>query len=179
MNNYIQIYNSIISNDYCDELREKFDSFPFNQDVEQGPMSFTQINLNSHPEWNEDVKKLSYFFTKSIEQYKKDCAIGDEMWPSSYAFEEFRMKRYLANGKDQFGPHVDAVSKETAIRFLVFFLYLDDNDKGETAFPQLGLASPCKKGSLLMFPPLWPWLHAGNKPIDKSKYIVGSYLHYK
>ena len=26
--------------DYCDELREKFDSFPFNQDVEQGPMSF-------------------------------------------------------------------------------------------------------------------------------------------
>jgi hypothetical protein len=65
-------------------------------------MSFTQINLNSHPEWNEDVKKLSYFFTKSIEQYKKDCAIGDEMWPSSYAFEEFRMKRYLANGKDQF-----------------------------------------------------------------------------
>ena len=81
MNNYIQIYNNVVSNDYCDELREKFDSFPFNQDVEQGPMSFTQINFNSHPEWNEDVKKLSYFFTKSIEQYKKDCAISDEMWP--------------------------------------------------------------------------------------------------
>ena len=32
---------------------------------------------------------------------------------------------------------------------------------------------------LLMFPPLWPWLHAGNKPIDKPKYILGSYLHYK
>ena len=40
MNNYIQIYNNVVSDDYCDELREKFDSFPFNQDVEQGPMSW-------------------------------------------------------------------------------------------------------------------------------------------
>jgi len=29
-----------------------------------------------------------------------------------------------------------------------------------------------------MFPPLWPWLHAGLKPIDKPKYMLGSYLHY-
>jgi len=29
-----------------------------------------------------------------------------------------------------------------------------------------------------MFPPMWPWLHAGQKPINKPKYIVGSYLHY-
>jgi len=70
------------------------------------------------------------------------------------------------------------VSLASVIRFLVFFVYLDDNEKGETAFPQLGVASPCKKGSLLMFPPLWPWLHAGLKPIDKPKYMLGSYLHY-
>jgi len=25
---------------------------------------------------------------------------------------------------------------------------------------------------------MWPWLHAGTKPIDKPKYIIGSYLHY-
>jgi hypothetical protein len=29
-----------------------------------------------------------------------------------------------------------------------------------------------------MFPPLWPWLHQGMKPIDKPKYMIGSYLHY-
>jgi len=67
---------------------------------------------------------------------------------------------------------------ESAKRFLVFFIYLDDNERGETNFPQLGLASPCKQGSLLMFPPLWPWVHAGMKPVKKSKYMIGSYLHY-
>jgi hypothetical protein len=25
---------------------------------------------------------------------------------------------------------------------------------------------------------MWPWLHAGELPIDKPKYIIGSYLHY-
>ena len=38
--------------------------------------------------------------------------------------------------------------------------------------------SPCKRGSALLFPPMWPWAHAGTKPINKPKYIVGSYLHY-
>ena len=23
-----------------------------------------------------------------------------------------------------------------------------------------------------------PWLHAGTKPVDKPKYIIGGYLHY-
>ena len=183
MNNYIQIYNNVLSDNYCDELREKFDSAgilnpPSIESFDQGPMSFSQINLNQHPEWGEDIKKLTTIFTKYINQYKQDCAITPEMWPNSYAFEEIRLKRYLNNNKDEFAPHVDAVSLASVIRFLVFFVYLDDNEKGETAFPQLGVASPCKKGSLLMFPPLWPWLHAGLKPIDKPKYMLGSYLHY-
>ena len=180
MNNYIQIYNNVLSNEYCDELKAKFDSCIYHESLDQGPMSFSQINLNKYPyiQWDKDIKKLTTIFTKYINQYKQDCAITPEMWPNSYAFEEIRLKRYLNNNKDEFAPHVDAVSLASGIRFLVFFVYLDDNEKGETAFPQLGVASPCKKGSLLMFPPLWPWLHAGLKPIDKPKYMLGSYLHY-
>ena len=53
-----------------------------------------------------------------------------------------------------------------------------NNEGGMTTFPLINKGSPCKGGSLLMFPPLWPWLHAGTKPIDKPKYIIGSYLHY-
>ena len=65
------------------------------------------------------------------------------------------------------------------IRFLVFFLYLTTNEKGGTVFPSISdIVSPCRQGSLLMFPPAWPWLHQGMKPIIQPKYIVGSYLHY-
>ena len=57
-------------------------------------------------------------------------------------------------------------------------IYLDDNEEGGTHFPQMGATSPCKKGSMLMFPSLWTHLHAGLKPIQKPKYILGSYLHF-
>ena len=59
---------------------------------------------------------------------------------------------------------------------MVTFIY--DNKKGKTIFPNLDVEIECKQGSLLMFPPMWPWLHAGQKPSRVSKYIMQSYLHY-
>ena len=58
------------------------------------------------------------------------------------------------------------------------FLYLANNKKGKTTFPNLDVEIECKQGSLLIFPPMWPWLHAGQKPTKTSKYIMQSYLHY-
>ena len=100
------------------------------------------------------------------------------MFPSRYGFEEFRLKRYLPNDIDEFRNHVDVSNYENARRFLVFFLYLDDNEKGHTTFPQSNISVQPKAGRILMFPPMWTHLHAGTKPVDKPKYIIGSYLHY-
>ena len=180
MNNYIQIYKDVLDPSYCQDLIHRFETNKHHYEShDKGPMSFTQINFNQHLEYQEDVEQLSNVYSKYVNQYKKDCAISQEQWPEQYAFEQIRLKRYLPNDKDEFRPHVDSINSVSAMRFLVFFIYLDDNDRGETNFPQLGLASPCKQGSLLMFPPLWPWLHAGMKPVNKPKYMIGSYLHYR
>ena len=88
------------------------------------------------------------------------------------------MKRYLPNDKDEFQEHVDVGDYASARRFLVFFLYLNDNEGGETSFSEYGLKVKPKTGSLLMFPPTWTYLHTGHKPIKLPKYIIGSYLHY-
>ena len=98
--------------------------------------------------------------------------------PVSYIIEPVRMKRYVANDYDEFKQHVDVNQKTNCTRFLVFFIYLDNNIKGKTIFPNLSREIDCKKGSLLIFPPMWPWLHAGQKAARKSKYIMQSYLHY-
>ena len=60
-----------------------------------------------------------------------------------------------------------------ARRFLLCMLYLNDIDEGgETEFINLvkpGTYIPYliqpKRGRLLMFPPMWPWPHAGLKPV--------------
>ena len=74
MNNYIQIYKNVISDKYCDELITKFESESNanKETYDQGPMSFTQVNLNKSL-WQDDISNLSSVFTKYLQQYKNDC----------------------------------------------------------------------------------------------------------
>jgi hypothetical protein len=99
------------------------------------------------------------------------------MWPDKYGYETIRMKRYLANDYDRFDYHVDVKDYATARRFLAFFIYLNDVEEGgETEF-LFGRVKP-KMGRLVMFPPMWPWFHAGQKPVSGTKYFIQSYCHY-
>ena len=98
--------------------------------------------------------------------------------PEKYALEPFKMKKYEPNGVDEFGWHVDVNSRNNMERFLAFFLYLSDNEEGKTEFPYQNMPTDCVKGSMVIFPPMWPWYHRGTKPIKVPKYFMGSYLLY-
>ena len=179
METYIRKYDNVITPELCDSLIERFENSPEQYEKQkQGEMSFTQIHLLKHKEWSDDAGIIAKSLMEQVDSYKKSCNIIGNMWPEKFSLEPLRLKRYLPDGTDQFGNHVDVNSHDSARRFLVFFLYLDDNEKGSTSFPQHDIKSVCQKGSCLIFPPMWPWLHAGEKPINKPKYIVGSYLHY-
>jgi len=122
MNNYIQIYKDVLDPSYCKDLIHRFEKNTEHHEThEQGPMSFTQINFNQHLEYQDDVEKLSSVYNQYVNQYKKDCVIHKTQWPIQYAYEQIRLKRYLANDKDEFAPHVDAVNYESARRFLVLY----------------------------------------------------------
>ena len=70
MNNYIQIYKNVIEPEYCDEIVEKFESnTDQHENYDQGPMSFTQINLNMNG-WDADVSKLSQIYVKYMNKIK-------------------------------------------------------------------------------------------------------------
>ena len=113
-----------------------------------------------------------------VGKYKEDIKPS---WPDKHGFESPRIKRYMPNDTDEFRNHVDVNTNKNCVRFLVFFLYLVDNEAGQTVINPIGgdqVISPCKKGSVLCFPPMWTHPHAGLKPVRDPKYIVGSYLHY-
>ena len=149
-------------------------------------ISFKQINLHDLNDWNSIENGMLEVFQDYIIRYKTDCSIKNKQWPQSYGYEAIRMKRYLPNDYDRFDPHVDVLNYETARRFLTFFIYLNDVDEGgETKFLNLNkegtyipLTVNPKRGRLLMFPPMWPWYHAGLKPLSGEKYLIQSYCHY-
>jgi hypothetical protein len=180
MNNFIQTYENVVSEEFSKQLIAMFEENT--QQHEEISLdehrSFTQITIHNHPEWAPFSDKLQETFFEYISKYMDDCKITERMFPQEFAFEQFRMKRYMPNDVDEFQAHVDVGNHETARRFLVFFLYLDDNKEGHTTFPQWGVSVQPAVGRMVMFPPMWTHLHAGIKPVEKPKYIIGSYLHY-
>ena len=178
MDNYIRCYENAVTNEFCDLLTTKFESQYFEH--EEWPKDkpfFTQTNLQKSGLWGDEVSHLKDVFEKYIKVYKKECEVDNNQWPSSFGLEPFRIKRYLPDGQN-FPPHVDVNTKNNCSRFLAFFLYLTNNKEGSTIFTKHDVSSSCTKGSLLIFPPNWIYLHSGEKCVETNKYIVGSYAHY-
>jgi len=193
MKDFIQTYDNVLDRQTCNTLIEKFDKCGDNQlgssKRAKPGRQFTEILFRE----NMDVFKDEYevclnAFSSIIERYKKDCEIGDiglpseqaqpyqALWPQKYGMEGIKIKRYLDNDIDMFNWHVDVNDGVSNQRFLAFFIYLDDNEAGTTQFVHKEI--DCAAGSALLFPPLWNYLHRGNKPIKKPKYLLQSYLHY-
>jgi len=187
MDNLIRIYDDVLDKISCEEIIEKFEDFHkryetvFQQDGEN-IISFEQLRINDYDSWNSINTGLLKLFQEHVVKYKIDCRVEPEMWPKKFGFEAIRMKRYLANDYDRFDPHVDVLDYDSARRFLAFFVYLNDVPiAGETNFCSRTMIQKSiqpKRGRLLIFPPMWPWFHAGLKPLGDKKYIIHSYCHY-
>jgi hypothetical protein len=164
----------------CQELIKGFEARVADQVIRQGEGSaprFTEINLTQC--WPEGHELAFAAILPAFEAYSRDMQITPAQWPEDLAFEELRMKRYWPDGGDEFPDHVDVGDHASARRFLAALLYLNDvEDGGATEFPLWEQQIQPRAGSVLVFPPLWPWLHAGRPPISGPKYILSTYLHY-
>ena len=180
-NNYIKTYDNVFTQQQCQHLIDKFEDSASQQvkTILEGHMSFTEINTSMFDDWKPYTDIIFPKFRQLIDNYIKDVKIDDtKQWPERFGFEQVRFKKYEPNGEDEFKTHVDVTNYNSARRFLVFFMYLNDNIGGETIFPDFDISIKPETGKVLMFPPLWPFRHAGKKPINQPKYIIGSSLHY-
>ena len=191
MDNLIQVYDDVIDKDSCNTLIGKFETHEEQHETvyqEDGDekIAFKQLQMIQFKEWESVQSGMLELFQDYIVRYKIDCNIKTKQWPTEYGYEAIRMKRYLNNDSDRFDPHVDVLNYETSRRFLAFFIYINDVDEGgETKFLNFqkpGTFIPFtvtpKRGRLLMFPPMWPWYHAGLKSESGNKYLIHSYCHY-
>ena len=180
---YVKVYDSMVDDDVCEKIIENFHKSEYSYtDREQRP-SFSELNISQRFMkndllWINIQNKLTDVFADTTELYMKQLDVSAD-FPAKYAFEEHRLKMYDNNQYDQFKPHVDVGDYNSARRFLVLFLYLNDvNQGGETNFPRLNYQVMPKCGRISVFPATWQWRHAGLPPVSNKKYIVGTYLHY-
>ena len=183
---YIKTYDGILPEGYCEHIINKFEEDLGNQveTVLEGHRSFTEININQHEHWKEVENLMLNLVQDNLKRYMTDNCIDVMAWPAKVGYEQFRMKRYMPNDKDEIQFHVDVQDHASARRFLVFFFYLNDvAEGGETAFAMNRESNPHfqvkpEAGKLLVFPPLLTHPHIAKRPISGPKYIIGGYLHY-
>lgn len=173
----VRVYPDVLSGAQCEALIDGFEDRAGQHLIHTGD-GYRFAELNVTQAWQEAHEEAFSAVLPWFEQYTRDLAIGPQQWPEDLAFEELRIKRYRPGG-DEFEDHVDVINHATARRFLAALLYLNDvDDGGETEFDLWGQRIIPRAGSLLLFPPLWPWLHAGRQPVSGPKYILSTYLHY-
>ena len=204
MDNLIRIYDDILSPQRCQYLIDKFEA---HSEMHEKQMtgnygtgqakekSLTRLNLMKSKDtpFREDLKYIGGMFFEIVERYAKDCSLKPFQFPKKFGLEPFTIKRYLPNNDEEFPQHIDVSGGEYLNRFLVMFVYLVNNDEGQTEISLKSeykgkdyelskkgsiISSPCKQGSILIFPPYWPWVHTGVAPAKTAKYILGTYCKY-
>lgn len=75
--------------------------------------------------------------------------------------------------------HAESDCHNHSVRLATYILYLNDVDTGgETEFLYLSKRVPAKQGTLVIFPPNYPWAHRGNPPLDGTKYIMTGWVEF-
>jgi prolyl 4-hydroxylase len=172
---YIAVFDDAVSPAACRELVERFEAFPEKEVLErEGGYRFAEVDVTRH--WPDQHKALIPAFVSCFNRYQ--LRVNARFWPPRFSFEHMRLKRYLANGRDSFSPHVDVMGQAAARRFMTAILYLNAVEGGETVFPGLDIAVAPAPGKLIAFPPLWLFPHAGLPPRSGPKYILHTYLCY-
>ena len=183
MERFIKTYPKRLLKSECDGIIEWFELMDEQKKITQTTLSghrkFSEVNLNNFRDITLNLQlKIYEILDATFEEYKRDVNIHQKVFPDNSVWEELRIKRYGTN-TDNFLDHVDVGNYDSARRFLVFFIYLNDVDfGGETEFPELNLTISPECGRILVFPATWTYLHRGNTPISNDKYILGSYKHY-
>lgn len=182
LNDLIHVYENALESNICEFLISLFEQVPDKHERydNDGKPNFTQFNLTENRDLTPEVSQVHNHIIKKIFEYRDKYYefVNDSVFPKEHAFEQFRIKRYTPDSEDRFDTHVDVIDHESARRFLSFMWYLNDVEiGGNTIFKDLDI-SP-KKGTLVVFPPLWMYPHRGESPISNPKYIMSAYLHYK
>ena len=184
---YVGVYDNILPEPVCDHLIHTITNSWDKEIVEHdGRPNFTQLNVNEHH--STMVNHLVHFAKYGVQQYYLDHPFCQHWAPPIKAMEEFRIKYYNGGTDDRFDNHVDVGDITSCKRYLALLFYLNgDFEGGETSFLQYDQdrdeyfdiydIKP-KKGSVMIFPPMWMFPHRGRPVISGTKYIMSTYLNY-
>ena len=197
MDNVIIGIDNNLEKNFCDNLIEKFENAENKQPgcvggrreksrVNKSVKNTLDLLITIDKDWKNEDMILCESLKNGIKQYiykiteKLDIKYSDiGIFSKPYKINDigYQIQKYEYN-KGFFNYHNDFVySQKDGVRVITFIWYLNDVEEGgETEFINGRLIKP-KKGSLLLFPSDWTYMHKGNMPLSSDKYICTGWLY--
>ena len=89
MEDYIRVYENVISSNWCDALIQKFEDFDDQHEVFDDQRLFTQINFAKNVLWQYESDYLSKILLEQVKKYGNDVRLSNQ-WPSKYNHKKFK-----------------------------------------------------------------------------------------
>jgi len=186
-NQFIGIYENILSKEECNNIIEEFENDLKNKVDKNGDTQFFKDKMGrydyqkfykSNDTSNLIVSKVNEVLNKCIELYAEEFWIVKQLQATSL---DVKLQKTPPRG----GYHVwhcEQGNITSASRVLVWTIYLNDipDGEGETEFLWQGLRVKPKAGTASIFPASFTHTHRGNPVYSCDKYIAtGWYTLYK
>ena len=142
LDNYIRVYDDILTEEFCKNLIWQFGQAVNVHRHDSLNLSFDQVNMNHTQMFRPYMNQIFDTCEFIKHRYFEDCKIK---YIPKYAYEVCKMKKYTSN-KDHFDTHIDSADIATGHRFLVILFYLNTVEEGETEFTELGIKIPARQG---------------------------------
>lgn len=189
MDNFIEVYKGVFSDEYCNDLIEFF------KHAEESGMTLNRQDhdeakkidkddlatympsfplLHTHSKYMNEFNRV--FWGECYKQYAEKYGILKTLGNHySYTIKIQRTKP----GQGYHVWHCENSNKDTADRLLAWTAYLnDDFEAGETEFLYQQYRYKPSKGDVVIFPASFTHTHRGNPPIGGDKYIITGWVEF-
>ena len=186
----IGVYPNTLTDEQCDELIAAFHEYKdyhykgvVAMGYDKATKDTTDFNLLDVPELQELTALVAEAANEKVDLYVQRYRTTEEFNTSEYLFGKgtyypvWQLQRY-EKGVGHFKSfHTEGEYKEFSNRLFAVMFYLNDvEDGGETEFLHQGLFVKPTKGTFLVWPAPWPYVHRGHVPISDNKYILTTWL---
>ena len=189
MDNFIEVYKGVFSDEYCNSLIQYF------KNAEEGGMTLNRQDHDEAPKMEkEDLATFipSYPMEHTQKEFMKE--FNRVFWGDCYKqyAEKYSVlhtcaahKSYVIKiqktkpGQGYHIWHSETTNRDTGNRLLAWTAYLnDDFEAGETEFLYQQYRYKPKKGDVIIFPAAFTHTHRGNPPIGGDKYIITGWIEF-
>jgi hypothetical protein len=135
------------------------------------------LNIVQKEGWAQEILGLPENIMMAVKDYLREVPLDQYIGYKNLEFNTMKIQKTVPGGGYHLWHIESCGTLQNLKRVLVYSLYLNDVEEGgETEFLYQSVRVKPVRGRMVIWPASFPFVHRGNPPLKKEKYILTSWL---